>query len=123
MAHFMTEPASTVALTGEIGGSVALTNYKTSLTSERLFDGNPFSQVGTIAVCLDGDPVTIKFPGQIEGLTAQQVQNAVRTLNFIRVKFTGLTLTVTGDQYNRVTYSGVAEKAELVTAAPAAGKS
>ena len=95
MPHLITEPAASAALTGEInGGSAIITSYKTDLTSDKQFNGQPFSQMSSLGVCLDGEPVTIKIPGRIEGPTPQQVQAAVRTLNFIRVKFTGLTLEV-----------------------------
>lgn len=122
MPHLITEPAATAALTGEINGSAAITSYKTGIVNEKQFGGASFSQVSSIGICLDGEVVTIRFPGAIDGLTPQQVQNAIRTLNFVRVKFTGLTIEVKGGDYNRVTYTGTAEKAELVTAPPTTGK-
>lgn len=122
MSHLITEPAATAALTGEINGSAAITSYKTGIVNEKQFGGESFSQVSAIGVCLGGEVVTIKFPGEVAGLTAQQVQEAVRTLNFVRVRFTGLTIEVKGGEYNRVTYSGTAEKAEIVPTSPATGK-
>lgn len=122
MPHYITEPAATAALTGDPnGGSAVITNYKTGLISEKQFNSLPFSQVSSLGMCLDGEPVTIRIPGEIEGLTPQQVQAAVRTLSFVRVRFTGLTLEVKGGEYNRVVYSGTAEKAEIV-APPPSGK-
>ena len=124
MAHTITDPAASAALTGEAnGGSAIITSYKTGLTSDKQYNGQPFSQVASLGMCLDGESVTIRFPGSIEGLTPQQVQAAVRTLNFIRVKFTGLSLDVKGDKFNKVTYTGTAERVEVVPAAPIPGKS
>lgn len=122
MSHTINDPAATAALTGEItGGSAVITSYRTGLTNEKQFGGLTFSQVSSIGVCLGGEVVTIKFPGEIAGLTAQQVQEAVRTLNFVRVRFTGLTIEIRGAEFNRVSYVGTAEKAEIVTP-PLSGK-
>lgn len=120
MKHYIYDPASGLIL-GESGAPV--TGYEPGLTSERQFDGKPFSRLTVMATSTNGELATISIPGGVEGLTPQQVQSAVRTLNFIRVKFTGLTLEIKGGEYNKVTYTGTAERAEVVPAAPIPGKS
>lgn len=115
--HYIYEPAAS-AILGPEGAPV--TGYEPGLTSERLFDGQPFSRITLMATGTNGELATISVRGVVDGLTTQRVQEAVRTLNFLRVKFTGLTLEAKGDSFNKVTWSGTAEKAEIITsAAPA----
>lgn len=117
MKHYIYDPAAS-AILGLDGAPI--TGYETGLTSERVFDNQPFSRLTLMATNTSGELATISTRGVVDGLTPQRVQEAVRTLNFIRVKFTGLTLEAKGDSYNKVIWSGTAEKAEIVTsAAPA----
>lgn len=123
MPHPITEPAASVILTGSVDNvGAALVGYQTGCTSDYLFEGRPHSKLSVIATCADGERVTIAVPGSVDGLSPQQVQNAVRMLNFVKIKFTGLVLDVKGGEHNRVSYGGTAEKAEIVTSASAPGK-
>ena len=123
MPHPITEPAASVVLTGAVDNpGAAVVGLQTGCTSDYIFDGRPHSKISVIATCADGERVTVAVPGTVDGLTPQQVQNAVRTLNFIRIKFTGLVLDVKGNDHNKINYTGTADKAEIVTpAAPAPG--
>lgn len=118
MKHLIYEPAASDIL-GLDGAPI--TSYETGLTSEKMFDGQPFARITVMATNTNGEVATISVRGTVEGLTTERVQAAVRTLNFIRVKFSGLTLEERGDSFNKLTRIGVAEKAELVPAAPASG--
>lgn len=119
MKHFIYEPAAS-AILGLDGAPI--TGFETGLTSEKIFDGQQFSRLTVMATATNGETATISVRGVVDGLTTQRVQEAVRTLNFLRVKFTGLTLEAKGAEFNRVTYTGTAEKAEVVTLpAPAPG--
>ena len=118
--HTIFEPAAS-AILGPDG--TPITSYETGLTNERLFNNQPFSRFTVMATSTSGELATISVPGSVDGLTTQRVQEAVRTLSFIKVKFTGLTLEAKGDSYNKVTWSGVAEKAEVVPASPATSPS
>lgn len=116
--HYIYEPAAS-AILGIDGAPV--TGFESGLTSEKMFDNQTYSRITVMATNTNGELATVSVRGTIEGLTAQRVQEAVRTLNFLRVKFTGLTLEEKGDSFNKLTRIGVAEKAELVPAAPAPG--
>lgn len=121
MPHPITEPAASVILTGAVDNpGAAVVGLQTGCTSDYVFDGRPHSKISVIATCADGERVTVAVPGTVDGLTPQRVQEAVRTLNFIRVKFTGLTLEAKGDTYNKLSWSGTAEKAEVITPAASA---
>lgn len=121
MKHYIYDPAAS-AILGLDGAPI--TGYEPGLTSERLFENQPFSRLTLMATNTNGELATISTRGVVDGLTPQRVQEAVRTLNFIRVKFTGLILEAKGDAYNKLSWSGTAEKAEIVTpAAPAPGTS
>lgn len=114
MRHYIFQPAAS-AILGPDGAPI--TSYETGLTSERMFENQPFSRLTVMATNTNGELAAISVRGTIEGLTTQRVQEAVRTLNFLRVKFIGLTLEVKGDSFNKVSYTGTAEKAEVVTSA------
>ena len=117
MKHYIYDPAASTIL-GLDGAPI--TGYETGLTSEKVFDNQTFSRLTVMATNTNGELAAVAVRGSVDGLTPQRVQEAVRTLNFIRVKFVGLTLEVKGDNYNKVTWSGTADKAEIVTpAAPA----
>lgn len=118
MRHYMHEPAASVFL-GQDGAPV--TGYEDGLTSDKLFDGKSFCRMNVMALCSDGETVSVSVPGTVDGLTPQLVQTALRNLSFVRVKFTGLTLEVKGDSYNKVNWKGTAEKAEVVKVAPVPG--
>lgn len=110
MTHHIYEPASTAL----VGDPTPIASYETGKQNEKLFDGQPFSRIVCIASSTDSEQVEIAVRGAIQGLTPQQVQEAARKLVFVRVKLSGVTLSVRGDQFNKVTYSGTAEKAEIV---------
>lgn len=116
--HYVYEPAASTIL-GPDGAPI--TSFEPGLTSERFFDNQPFSRLTLMATNTNGELATVNVRGTIEGLTTQRVQEAVRTLNFIRVRFSGLTLEAKGDSYNKVTWTGIAEKAEIVPAPPVSG--
>lgn len=116
--HYIFEPAAS-AILGSEGAPV--TGYEPGLLSEKLFDGQPFSRVTLMATCTNGETSTVSVRGSIEGLTPQRVQETMRTLNFVKVKFSGLTLEARADKYNTLNYIGTAEKAEIVTAVPTPG--
>lgn len=114
MKHYIYDPAAS-AILGLDGAPI--TGYETGLTSERVFDNQPFSRLTLMATNTNGELAAIAVRGSVDGLTPQRVQEAVRTLNFIRVKFTGLILEAKGDAYNKLSWNGTAEKAEIVTQA------
>lgn len=118
MKHYVYEPAAS-AILGLDGAPI--TSYEPGLTSEKMFDGQPFARITVMATATNGETATISVRGVVDGLTTQRVQEAVRTLNFLRVKFIGLTLEERGDSFNKLTRIGVADKAEIVPAAPAPG--
>lgn len=123
MAHYISEPAASVMLSGSIDDAGAATvGYQTGCRNENIFGGQEHTKVSVMALCAEGDKATIAVKEPIANLTPQMVQNTVRTLNFIRVRFTGLVLEVKGDSYNKISWTGTAERAEVVTSAPA-GKS
>lgn len=115
MKHYLYEPAAS-AILGPDGAPV--TSYETGLTSDKLFNGQPYSRLVIMATNTNGELATVTVPSTVDGLTTQRVQEAVRTLSFIKVKFIGLTLEGKGDSYNKLTWTGTAEKAEIVTATP-----
>lgn len=118
MRHLIYEPAAS-AILGLDGAPV--TSIESGLASEKMFDNQPFSRITVMATNTNGEIATISVRGTVEGLTTERVQAAVRTLNFLRVKFSGLTLEPKAAEFNRLTYTGTAEKAEIVPAAPAPG--
>lgn len=120
MKHYIYDPAATEVL-GKDGSPI--TGYEPGLTNEKVLDGQPFSRLTVMAVCTNGELATITVPGKVEGLTVQQVQESVRNLTFIKVKFSGLTLEEKGDSYNKLTRTGMAEKATIVTPIPTPSKS
>lgn len=98
-----------------IGDPAVVISYTTGLTSERKFNGAPYSEVVCLAPYLNGELVRVTVPGVVEGLTAEMAQEACCRLSFVRVRFsTDLTLEVKGDSYNKVSYVGTASRAALV---------
>lgn len=112
MKHIFNETLSH-ALVGDPAVLVAL---ESGLASEKIFGGQPFSRATCLSPNAGGETVTITIPGSIPGLAPAEVAQRVATLDFVRVKFSGLAVEVKGGEFNRVTYTGTAEKAEVVTA-------
>lgn len=115
MSKHLYNEALSVALVGE---PAVLVGLEAGLTSEKQFNGQPFSRLTCLSPNAGGETVTITVPGTIPGVTPAEVAQRVATLNFVRVKFTGLTCEVRGDSFNKVSYTGTAEKAEVVTTPP-----
>lgn len=117
--HNIYDPAATAL----VGDPAILVGLETGLTSDKLYSGQPFSRLSCLSPSAGGETVTLTVPGTIPGVTPAEVAQRVAALNFVRVRFTGLTCEVRGDSFNKVTYSGTAEKAEVVAApSPTAGK-
>lgn len=112
MSHKIYEPAASVLL-GREGAPVM--GYETGLTSERLYQGQPYSRLTVMALCTNGEMADITVPGAVDGLSVQQVREAMEKTTFLKVKFTGLELEEKGGEYNKLTRKGTADKAELVT--------
>lgn len=108
--HFIRDPMASNLL----GTPAVVTGYITGLTSDTKFNGNPYSEVACLAPYMNGELVRVNIPGVVEGLTSEMVQEACCRLTFVRVKFTGLVLEIKGEQFNRVTYVGTADRAALV---------
>ncbi len=107
--------------TALVGDPAVLVSLETGLVSEKMFSGQPYSRFTCVSPNAGGEPVYVTIPGATPGLNPAEVARRVASVDFIRVKFIGLTCEVKGDQYNKVTYTGTAAKAEVVTAPPAPG--
>lgn len=112
MKHFFS-PVLSLAL---VGDPAVLVGLEANLTSDKLFNGQPFNRLTCLSPNAGGETVSINAPGTIPGITPAEVAQRVAALDFVRVKFTGLTVEVKGGEYNKVTYVGTAERAEIVTA-------
>lgn len=97
-----------------LGDPAVLVGLEAGLVSEKIFGGQPYSRLTCLSPNAGGETVTITVPGAIPGITPAEVAQRVASLDFVRVKFTGLVCEVRGDSYNKVAYSGTAEKAEVV---------
>lgn len=120
MKHCFNTPLS-LAL---VGDPAVLVGLEAGLVSEKLYGGQPYSRLTCFLTNVGGDTATITIPGVIPGITPAEVAQRVASLDFPRVRLSGLTCEVKGGEYNKVTFTGTAEKAEIVTlAAPAPGTS
>ena len=117
MKHYFNSVLS-LALVGDPAILVAL---ETGLVSDKVYGGLPHSRATCLSQNAGGETISIVFPGAIANLSPGEVAQRVATLDFVRVRFTGLICEVKGGEYNRVTYTGAAEKAEVVTTPPASG--
>lgn len=103
-----------------VGDPAALVGLEPGLVSDKLYGGQPYSRLTCFLTNVGGDTATITIPGVIAGITPAEVAQRVASLDFPRVRLSGLTCEVKGGEYNKVTFTGTAEKAEIVTsAAPA----
>lgn len=108
--HYVKEPMSTTLL----GDPAIATSYTPGQTSEKKYNGKPFSTIACLAPHLDGERVLVEIPGSVPGLTEEMVRDGLLRLSFVRVKFSGLVLEIKGGDFNSVTYVGTAERAVLV---------
>lgn len=109
--HTINNPLASTML----GDPAVVISYTAGLTSERKFNGNPYSEVVCLAPHLNGELVRVTVPGMVEGLTTEMVQDACCRLSFVRVRFSNdLALEVKGDSYNKVSFVGTASRAVLV---------
>ena len=106
-----------IAARAMLGEWAAITSYESNLKNDRFFGGQEYSRASCIAVNAGGESVTVIVPGTIAGLTPESVVQRVSKLDFPRVRFEGLTIEIKGGEYNRVTFTGIATKAELYTPA------
>lgn len=111
--HYFNTPLS-LAL---VGNPAALVSLEAGLVSDKLYGGQPYSRLTCLSPNAGGETVTITIPGAIPGITPAEVAQRVATLDLPRVQLSGLICEVRGDSYNKVTYSGAADKAEIVTPA------
>lgn len=117
MRHIFTGPLAEAL----VGTPSVVVGYETGLQSEKLYNDQPYSRLTCLAPHAGGETVTVTVPGSVPGLTPAEVAQRVATLDFVRAHFTGLTAEVRGGEFNRVTYTATADKAEVVTAPPAPG--
>lgn len=109
--HTINNPLASTML----GDPAVVISYATGLTSERKFNGNPYSEVVCLAPYLNGELVRVTVPGVVEGLTTEMAQEACCRLAFVRVRFSqDLALEIKGDSYNKVLYVATASRAALV---------
>ena len=108
--HFFNASLS-LALVGDPAVLVAL---EAGLVSDKLYGGQPYSRLTCLSPNAGGETVTITVPGVVPDITPAEVAQRVATLNFVRVKFIGLVCEIKGGEFNKVTFTGTAEKAEVV---------
>lgn len=108
--HTINNPLASTML----GDPAVVISYTAGLTSERKFNGNPYSEVVCLAPYLNGEIVRVTVPGVVEGITTEMVHDACCRLSFVRVRFSDLTLEIKGDSYNKVSYTATASRAVLV---------
>lgn len=109
--HIIRNPMASTML----GDPAVVISYTTGLTSERKFNGSPYSEIVCLAPYLNGELVRVTVPGVVEGLTTEMAQEACYRLAFVRVKFSNdLALEIKGDSFNKVNYVATAGRAALV---------
>lgn len=109
--HIIHNPLASTML----GDPAVVISYNTGLTSERRFNGSPYSEVVCLAPNLNGELVRVAVPGVVEGLTSEMAQEACCRLAFVRVRFSNdLALELRADSFNKLTYVATAGRAALV---------
>lgn len=109
--HIIHNPMASTML----GDPAVVISYTSGLTSERKFNGKPYSEVVCLAPYLNGELVRVTIPGVVEGLTTEMAQDACCRLSFVRVRFSNdLSLEIKGDSFNKVSYAATAGRAALV---------
>lgn len=118
--HIMNTPLS-LAL---VGDPAVLVGLEAGLVSDKQYGGQPYSRLTCFLTNVGGETATITVPGVISGISPAEVAQRVAALDFPRVRLSGLTCEVKGGEYNKIIFTGTAEKAEIVTpTAPASAKS
>ena len=109
--HIIRNPMASAML----GDPAVVISYTSGLTSERRFNGNPYSEIVCLAPHLNGELVRVTVPGVVEGLTTEMAQEACCRLSFVRVKFSNdLALELRAENFNKLSYIATAGRAVLV---------